>query len=237
MRPLVGELLLDAWERGLAETALNRPLALLAAARGKPACEEFAGLSLMDRDLELLRLRRLTFGDTLRGVFACGGCATPLEFEMPVTPMIDRLEQLPSFREAAWQAGELEFSMRPVTTRDLVAIATARDPRRSLLELCTSVKGRGAETAIEAQEHSAAQQFNQLNEHAEARIAVTCPACGTTDEAELDIGRFLWADVRHAALRMMRDVHELASAYGWPEWEILAMPAARRACYLEMTRA
>jgi hypothetical protein len=92
-------------------------------------------------------------------------------------------------------------------------------------------------TIIAAHQDSAVDHFNRLNEHAETRFAITCPACGMTERVELDIGRFLWADVRHAALRLMRDVHELASAYGWSEREVLAMPAARRASYLEMTRA
>jgi hypothetical protein len=55
-------------------------------------------------------------------------------------------------------------------------------------------------------------------------------------DVDLDIGRFLWMEVRHAALALLRDVHELASAYGWREDEILTMNSARRAMYLGMVR-
>jgi hypothetical protein len=34
----------------------------------------------------------------------------------------------------------------------------------------------------------------------------------------------------------MREVHELASAYGWQEASILAMSSNRRNAYLEMAR-
>jgi hypothetical protein len=35
----------------------------------------------------------------------------------------------------------------------------------------------------------------------------------------------------------LRDVHELASAYGWRESEILALSPQRRQAYLELVRA
>src|SRR5215831_7620648 len=220
MRPLVGELLLEAWERGAVETDLNRPLALLAAARGEAAHEHLAGLSLADRDVRLLRLRRLTFGDMLRGGFRCGSCAAFLEFEMSVTSMLEQLGQAPAQREIEWSAGNVNFLMRAVTTRDLLGIAPLPDPRRKLLERCLSVKGGDAESALETHQDVAVEQFNRVNEHAETRLKITCPACGVADQVELDIGQFLWADVRRAALRVMRDVHDLACAYGWPEREI-----------------
>jgi hypothetical protein len=54
--------------------------------------------------------------------------------------------------------------------------------------------------------------------------------------ADLDIGRFLWFEVRNAAQRLLREVHELAYAYGWSESAILAMSFHRRQNYLAMVR-
>ena len=39
------------------------------------------------------------------------------------------------------------------------------------------------------------------------------------------------------AKRTLREVHTLASAYGWSEREILSMSAVRRALYLEMVQS
>ena len=39
------------------------------------------------------------------------------------------------------------------------------------------------------------------------------------------------------ARRLLLDVHQLASAYGWSEMEILSLSATRRNAYLEMVRA
>ena len=53
----------------------------------------------------------------------------------------------------------------------------------------------------------------------------------------LDVGEFLWAEVRQAAMRLLEDVHALAWAYGWREADLLAMPAQRRAFYLARVQA
>ena len=237
MRPLEGELLLEAWERGCAETAVRRPVALLAAGCEQPDCETLAGLSLVERDLELFRLRRLTFGDTLRGVVPCASCSTRLEFEISIASILDRLGRLPHLGDVRWSAKDVSFAMRPVTTRDLAEIASSPDPRRRLLALCTSVEGADTRAAIAAHEQAIVDRFNELNENAETRFTITCTLCGESDQVDLDIGRFLWADIRNAAFRMMREVRDLAGAYGWSERDILSMSPARRACYMDMARA
>jgi hypothetical protein len=47
---------------------------------------------------------------------------------------------------------------------------------------------------------------------------------------------FFWQELDDWADRVLRDVHELASAYGWPENEILALSPRRRQCYLDLIR-
>ena len=237
MRPLRGELLLEAWEQGLAEPELSRALRLLSVSGADQTREELAALSVANCDAELLRLRQLTFGDALRGTLTCKSCATRMEFETSVGSLLDRIEAARPPDEAKWSVGQFTFSMRPVTTFDLISIASAPNPGRRLLERCTTVGGANAESALAETENSAVERFNRLNEGAETRFTLQCPACRETDYVNLDIGRFLWAEVRHAALSLLRDVHELASAYGWTEGTILEMSATRRASYLEMARA
>src|SRR5262249_46541500 len=83
---------------------------------------------------------------------------------------------------------------------------------------------------------TALRTFNELHAAAEITLQVTCPGCGHTEAVDLDIARFLWTEVRHAAVRLLRDVHDLASAYSWQEAAILAMTPQRRRAYLEMVR-
>jgi hypothetical protein len=78
---LKGERLLEAWESGSSRTSLGRALTLLAAASENREWEELMELSIAARDLELLRLRQITFGDALRGSLPCPACGEQLEIE------------------------------------------------------------------------------------------------------------------------------------------------------------
>ena len=51
------------------------------------------------------------------------------------------------------------------------------------------------------------------------------------------MARFLWKEVRNAARRLLGEIHQLASAYGWSERAIAAMGPGRRAAYLGMLSA
>jgi hypothetical protein len=189
---------------------------------------------MLERDQNLFRLRQITFGDALRGVLPCEACSTRMEFEISVDSILHGGE----FRdEAMWSSGALTFVLRAVTTRDLAEAVAAPDPRRRLLELCTIVDGGESAAVIDEHEEAVVAEFNRLNAVAETRFTVPCPTCGEVAHADLDIGKFLWMEVRHAALTLLREVHELASAYGWAERDILTMNFARRSMYLEMVRA
>jgi len=236
MRALRGELLLQAWERGAGQGDIDRPLTLLAVACPGRSWDEFMDLSMVQRELELLLLRRITFGDSLKAYASCFSCAARLEFEVHVSSIIDRIRDLNGPAEAGWRHNNAVFSMRQVTTRDLVGLSSASEPRSHLLALCTRSDMPDGSTVADC-EAIAVEQFNRLNEGAETRFSLRCAECSEVAQMDLDIGRFLWAEVRHAAMAAFREVHELAAAYGWSETEILGMSGRRRATYLGMTRA
>ena len=71
---------------------------------------------------------------------------------------------------------------------------------------------------------------------AEVLIALRCPECGASFDADLDPIGFVWTDLEVSAERTLRDVDELARAYGWTEDEILSLPASRRSAYLSIVR-
>src|SRR5262249_34259696 len=92
MQPLKGDRLLAAWDRGAQQSDLNRAVTLLAVASQDRSEERLASLSIPERNLMLLDLHRISFGDTLHGYLPCPSCGTRLEFVVPVSPLIDRLE-------------------------------------------------------------------------------------------------------------------------------------------------
>src|ERR1051325_10081530 len=80
MRPLSAAQLLDAWERGLAESACRRSIPVLAVACPDYSPDALAELSIGERDRRLLTLRQWTFGSQLASVANCSSCGEDLEW-------------------------------------------------------------------------------------------------------------------------------------------------------------
>jgi hypothetical protein len=245
MHGLIGDQLLAAWDRGFHESDLARSLTLLQIASPDRDRESIAALSLAERDLELWRLRRMTFGEWLRATLPCASCSAQIEFTIALTSVIEPLEHL---RLTSPVEGEIQgwhIAARPVSTLDLEAAVPVPDAEMAkdrLLERCVDLKSpQGSDTswehAPEEVRNRAMEIFDAVHEGAEFTCEAICPQCGAVEMADLDIGRFLWFEVRNAARRLLRDIHELASAYGWSESSILAMSSQRRQGYLAMVRA
>jgi hypothetical protein len=81
-----------------------------------------------------------------------------------------------------------------------------------------------------------AQRLNEMDPLAVCLLDVRCPECGVYWECELDVAEFVWVEIEAEALRVLRDVHTLASACGWHEADILAMSPLRRRAYLELVQ-
>jgi hypothetical protein len=79
-----------------------------------------------------------------------------------------------------------------------------------------------------------AERMAQADPQAEVQLALTCPACQHEWLATFDILSFFWIEINAWALRLLQEVHRLASAYGWRETDILGLSSWRRQFYLEM---
>jgi hypothetical protein len=71
-------------------------------------------------------------------------------------------------------------------------------------------------------------------DQAEVRIGLTCPECEHQWNEVFDIVSFFWTEIDAWARQLLREVHVLASVYGWSEREILALSPTRRQIYLAM---
>jgi hypothetical protein len=239
MRALAGELLLAAWEEGAPEHDLGRALTLLSIALPDTDREQLGALPIAQRNLLLLRLHGLTFGPLLNVFGVCPKCAEQFEFAVPAAEMAAGLEgQSPGSRMMTWREAGRQYQLRAVTTDDLLAtlgVPEAAAAQDLLLACCLEVSPGepGGSTALAA----VLPRFEQLNAAAELRCWIECPECSTRELLDLDMARFLWMEVRNGARRLLGEIHELASAYGWSERDIAGMGAGRRAAYLEMLGA
>ena len=239
MRPLVGEQLLRTWEIGESSGYFDRTLAMLKAACPETPVEDLRDVSISEINLQLLQLRQSTFGSSLTGFLPCQSCSSRLEFTFPISRMLERLEALASAPSVQWKLGENDYSLRTARLSD-VQLANAQDgmeqARTLLLDRCLTLNSatHTPTTLSNAERDLALTKLNEMHATVEVDLSVSCPICGLDQSVDLDIARFLWTEIRHAALALLRQVHELAGTYGWDEKAILNMSQRRRSTYLEM---
>ena len=235
-----GAALLAAWERGATEPPPARALIMLRTGCPALAEETAAALPLTQRDHALVALHARSFGPTLSAIAACGVCGERLEFVLPAQQIAESLQAADAACTLAVHGVTLR--LRLANTRDMTDAAATPDleaARRLLLARCAeAVDDHGQVVSFpDSLRNVALDRLDAMHEAAEIALTLACPACNARQVVHLDVASFLWAEVRHAAQRLLDDVHELAWAYGWSESAILAMSASRRQAYLDRVRA
>lgn len=242
MRALSARDVLLVWEAGRERHAVDRALLLLGAALPRRSRDELAALPVGQRDALLLTLRERTLGPRLSCFVRCPRCGGSLEFEAGVGELRVTDPFATPQREHALETGGYRVRFRLLDSRDLAAVAgqpDAAQARRTLLARCVveAADGDGPVPAARLPEAVLARLSAALVEQDpqwELEFALACGACGNAWTAGLDVASYFWTELNTLARRLLRDVHALASAYGWREADIVAMSAARRSAYLEM---
>ena len=104
------------------------------------------------------------------------------------------------------------------------------DRLRHRLEARADAGGGGRQAALAA----AAAAMAAADPQAAMTLDVDCPGCGAAVSTAWDVAPFFWAELHAWALRVLREVHTLAAAYGWTEATTLNLSAHRRRLYLQM---
>jgi hypothetical protein len=233
--PLNDDQCLTLYEQGAARHAIDRAL-LLVSTTGDNAggAADWADQPLGLRDARLLALRRAWFGPHFDAVQACPACQTLMSvsldlrtIEAPVSTHVPEVLQVAGQR------------FRRPTTRDLAAISASHDLQearsRLLNRLAIDAPPEGGWTVDQVDAVEAA--MDHADPLAHLTIAMQCAHCGHPWQAPLDIAAVLWDELAAQAQAVVQDVHLLASAFGWSERDILAMPPARRQLYLAQVTA
>jgi hypothetical protein len=231
MRQLSASELLEVWERGLTLEPARRALALLAAAQaGQP--DELARLSIGRRDAALLTLREQTFGPRLESVATCPVCREPLELAFDAAEI--RVEPPADAAEPRLRVGQYEARLRLPNSLDLLAPA---EPAELLARCLVSAECGGRPVAADELPAEVVAAIDaalaEADPQADVELGLTCPACAHAWLAPFDVLEYFWAEIGAWAVRLLHDVHSLASSYGWREADVLALSPWRREFYLQ----
>jgi hypothetical protein len=242
MRSLSDADLLTAWEKGhVAARSASGPLSLLSAAYPDESFHTLAHLSIGKRDALLLELRERLFGSRLTGLADCAVCHQVLEIPLDLSSLRLPGEEASTDSLVLETDGyEIEFHLP--NSLDLIAIAdsiSVISGRLRLLErLVSSSRYQGNSISVrelpEEIVRLVEEKMSAAEPQADIQLNLTCTVCGQRNETLFDIASFLWKEVDILAIRLLRETHELAHAYGWSEAEIVKMSSWRRRCYMEM---
>jgi hypothetical protein len=159
---------------------------------------------------------------------------------MPIAAVVADLEGQRSESFVEWIQDGRRFCLRRATTLDLLESleAPSTDAAEEIVAMrCLSVDDAPPKETALAVSPDVRANFDRLHARTIVSFRLVCSQCDQTFAHDLDVPRFVWTEVRHAARALLGDIHLLASHYGWSEREIANMSPQRRAVYKEMLSA
>ena len=241
MRAWTAADILRIWEEGKRSHWIERGLLLLAACDDSKPSEMLSTLTIGERDARLLGMREQLFGPQLLCITVCPRCRQQIEFDLKIPDLRvkkpDAAGDLYTVNE-----GEYEVVFRLPNSGDLSDLPQDADGslgRQQMVKRCLRQAQRCGKDVqhdkLPEEVISAVVRFmSEMDPQADLRLRLECPQCDYRWIESFDILSFLWSEIQSYALRLLREVHVLASAYGWSETEILSLSSLRRQAYLEL---
>ncbi|WP_051820516.1 hypothetical protein [Streptomyces flavochromogenes] len=228
------ELLLRAWEQASSAPVAARSAVFVHLAGLSPDLDSALDLDVGACATLAAHAHAVAFGREVTGVVACQSCGELMDAQVSLPPAED-LTVAPAAREQDAVVGD--FTVRPLTTRHLIAATADPDKARTVLLSCCVRRSDGTPfdpSCLTAEEETLLDvAAERLTGQALLMLRMQCPQCDRPVPAALDPGAVLWDQIDMAALRLMEDVAVLARAFGWSEADVLALPTSRRNAYLE----
>jgi hypothetical protein len=242
MQTLSARDVLDLWELASMSSAVERGLAMLAMAEPGMSAAQFGALTVGECEARLLSLHEALFGSRLNGFANCPGCGEALKVDVSIPELRSAFGEACSKPDDVLEFREYEVRLRVPTGADLVAAAGCAGVdaahalllRRSIVSATRHGRRVGMRQLPRGLVRRLAERLAECDPWAESMLDLSCPACRHQWTVLLDVAVFLWTEIRSRAQRLLRDVHSLATAFGWHEADILAMSSRRREAYLEL---
>ena len=181
-----------------------------------------ASIASPDRDRILGLLYAASYGDKVTATADCHACGEPFDVDFSMSAFVDALnppEPAPAPDSAGWIVADGVKFRFPTGADEIAVDGLAPD---------------AAETALAAR--CVADGPADMAERAMSRIAplgdrlldASCPACATTQALSFSIQHFVLGAILADRAQLTREIHRIASAYGWSLGDILSLPRSRR---------
>jgi hypothetical protein len=203
---------------------------------GEPLGEEwFLDLPLGERLAALLALAGGDGSEPFAAMMRCVSCAETLEAPLAVADLLAYQARAAAPQPLPLRVDDQHvLALRLPTARDLERWRDQGTPAEHLARELIQDDGTLPEPLPGAWLAAIEATLAGADPLVDFRLAIACPACGTSARYELDLQELALARLRATHTDLLRCVHRLASAYHWTEEQILAVPPSRRRAYLAM---
>ena len=182
--------------------------------------------------------------DALRAPLRCTaeGCGQAFEIDLPLAALLESARSMPGELLPFTLPQGHSLLLRRPTGHDQANWRTLRPSSRNvaLQSIVRSLVVSG-EWPAEAETPAFAPTFDALAEAMENfdplvsfRVDTQCPHCGSAINTPIDLEAIAIEQLERTQRTLLREVHQLASRYGWSEADTLAVPPWRRAHYLRL---
>jgi hypothetical protein len=195
---------------------------------------DWASLPATDLAAGALMIRRAWFGDAIRTDTRCpqSGCRERIDVSFGTGDYLEhhrprRARGVTATPEPGWfTLAGAAVRFRAPAVADMLAAAYDDRPADALANLCVDATeiSRALARRLDRALSAIAPSLDDL-------LGGTCPACGHQVRMRFDPLGYTLAELRTAFSGIHAETHALASAYGWPEEAILALPRSRRRRY------
>lgn len=195
-------------------------------------------MSLADRDRLVAELYAMCFGDSVQSRSTCAECQQAFDVSFSVPALVasceDRVREALSRLEESGAGehfqlpGGATFRAPAVEDERFIASASPEHAVEQLFQRCI----------VHGDSPSARQDVQRALEEVAPLLCLeldaTCPECTATHRLAFDMVRFFFEALNAERPLLFREVHCLASAYGWSHDEIMRLPRHERRAYVAL---
>jgi len=196
-------------------------------------------ISLSDRDRLLAAVYRLHYGDRVEGAVECAACGAPFDLAFTLADLASRIESDGKTALAAGPDAEGTWSLpdgrrfRLPTAEDRMAVF-GMEPAEAADALASRCLLAGDPNDDRESLEAAMREAGPVMD---VDLEATCAECGAGQGVRFDIRDHLLGALAAEKPWLAREVHAIATAYGWRLEEILGLPRDERRRYVRLIQA
>jgi hypothetical protein len=241
---LVANDIVKLWEAAKGKPYWQKAILLLSAAHPNVILNEFASLSIGQRNAKLFRFRESLFGAHLEANSSCPTCKEKVEFQLDSRVICDPNVPVWDGTEIKLESDNNLIVCRPPSSHELEKImpflemGDEEDAAFELMKNCVlQLQLDGIYTPVESMPLALIElvsaKIKDVDSHSEILCRLNCPECEFSWAESFDIVSFLWLEIENKAHVILSEVQLLAKAFGWWEGDTLSLSDVRRKYYID----